>query len=206
MKNRLLGAAACAALAVGAGAANAQSVGPYLEGGYTYLDIQPERANDSVQSSALTLRGGLRFTPMFSAEAEVSTGIDDGEFDFNVDEDEFRIDDNGDADFLDRIAGVGDIQLNYLVAAYGKASLPITEQFGVHARAGYAYIDLDAAARSRSTNRSVPIATGSEDGFTAGAGVHFNITDRWTARADYTWYGFDKADTNAGSVALGYKF
>jgi outer membrane immunogenic protein len=191
-------AATCAAIAVlGASAAHAQ-VGPYIEGGYSYLDVEPERANDSVQTSAITARLGFAFSPMLSAEVDVSTGIDDGEFDFNVDEDEFNIDDNGDADFLDTIAGVGDIQLNYLVAAYAKAGIPISEQFHVHARAGYAYIDLDAAARSTTGNRSIPIASGSEDGF--------RITENLSVRGDYTWFGFDQADTQAGTITVGYKF
>lgn len=205
-------AAACATIALlGTAAASAQSYGAedtgfYLQGGYTYLDIKPDGASDSVDTHGITARAGYQFTPMFSFEADVTTGIEDGEFDYNVDEDEFNIDDNGDSDFLDQISGAGDIQLNYLVAAYARASLPVTDRLDVFARAGYAYIDLDATAFAPVTGTPINLGSGSEDGFTAGAGVSFDLTESWELRADYTYYGFDQADTNAGTVSIGYKF
>lgn len=208
-------AAVCATAALlgatAAGAAHAQSYGAedtgfYLQGGYTYLDIKPDNANDSVDTHGITARAGYQFTPMFSVEADVTTGIEDGEFDYNVDEDEFDIDDNGDSDFLDQISGAGDVQLNYLVAAYARASIPVTNRLDVFARAGYAYIDLDATAFAPVTGTPINLGSGSEDGFTAGAGLSFDLTESWELRADYTYYGFDQADTNAGTVSVGYKF
>ena len=41
------------------------------------------------------------------AEGDITTGIDDGEFDYNVDEDDFNLDDNNDGDFNDLINASG---------------------------------------------------------------------------------------------------
>lgn len=209
LKTTLIGTAAAGAMIVAAGSASAQSYsdeqGFYLQGGYSYLDIQPDGADSGVDTNAITARAGYQFNDWFSLESDITTGIDDGEFDYNVDEDEFDLDDNNDGDFNDLIAGSGDIGLNYLVGIYGKAEVPVTERLDAFGRAGYAFIDLDAEIQ---TPGGTPITTieDSEDGAALGGGLDYALTEDWNLRGEYTWYGFGNTDTHAAMVSAGYKF
>ena len=194
---------------VAGGSASAQSYseeqGFYLQGGYSYLDIQPDGADSGVDTDAITARAGYQFNDWFSLESDITTGIDDGEFDFNVDEDEFDLDDNNDGDFNDLIAGSGDIGLNYLVGVYGKAEVPVTERLDAFGRAGYAFIDLDANVQTPGGTTLATIED-SEDGAALGGGLDYALTDSWNLRGEYTWYGFGNTDTHAAMVSAGYKF
>ena len=209
LKTMLIGATAAGALIATGATANAQSYsedqGFYLQGGYSYLDIQPDGADSGVDTNAITARAGYQFNDWFSLESDLTTGIDDGEFDYNVDEDEFDLDDNNDGDFNDLINGSGDIGLNYLVGVYGKVETPLTERLDAFGRAGYAYIDLDADLQ---TPGGTTIATveDSEDGAALGAGLEYALTDNWNLRGEYTWYGFGNTDTHAAMFSAGYKF
>ena len=209
LKTMLIGTAAAGAMIAAAGSASAQSYsdeqGFYLQGGYSYLDIQPDGADSGVDTNAITARAGYQFNDWFSLESDITTGIDDGEFDYNVDEDEFDLDDNNDGDFNDLIAGSGDIGLNYLVGIYGKAEVPVTERLDAFGRAGYAFIDLDAEIQ---TPGGTPITTieDSEDGAALGGGLDYALTEDWNLRGEYTWYGFGNTDTHAAMVSAGYKF
>ena len=209
LKTMLIGTAAAGAMIVAAGSASAQSYsdeqGFYLQGGYSYLDIQPDGADSGVDTNAITARAGYQFNDWFSLESDITTGIDDGEFDYNVDEDEFDLDDNNDGDFNDLIAGSGDVGLNYLVGVYGKAEVPVTERLDAFGRAGYAFIDLDAEIQ---TPGGTPITTieDSEDGAALGGGHDYALTDNWNLRGEYTWYGFGNTDTHAAMFSAGYKF
>ena len=209
LKTMLIGTAAAGAMIAAAGSASAQSYsdeqGFYLQGGYSYLDIQPDGADSGVDTNAITARAGYQFNDWFSLESDITTGIDDGEFDYNVDEDEFDLDDNNDGDFNDLIAGSGDIGLNYLVGIYGKAEVPVTERLDAFGRAGYAFIDLDAEIQ---TPGGTPITTieDSEDGAALGGGLDYALTEDWNLRGEYTWYGFGNTDTHAAMLSAGYKF
>ena len=207
MLRTLLAGAAASALLIAPAAAQSygdEDTGFYLQGGYTYLDLEPENADEGVDTNAITIRPGFQFTPNWSAELDITSGIDDGEFDYNVDEDEVNFDDNTDNDFDDTISGAGDIELNYLIAAYARYSVPVTDRIDLSARAGYAYIDVDADVLTIGGNTLS--AADSEDGFTAGVGATWDITESWELRGDYTYYGFDEVDASAGTVAVGYKF
>ena len=188
-----------------AGAAYAQDSGLYLEGGYQYLDIEPDGADDGVDTDAIGVRLGYRFNQTFSIEGELASGIDDGEFDYNVDEDSFDLDDNNDGDFNDLIAASGDIGLNYLVGLYGKAEVPLTERLGAYARGGYAYVDLDATVTTPGGTALTTIED-SEEGPAIGAGLSYDLTDSWYLKGDYTYYSFEDTDTNGVMVGVGYKF
>ena len=211
MKKLLIISSSAAVIALGLAApAVAQTYGIedtgfYAQGGYTYLDIEPDGAESGIDSNAITGRVGYQFTPMFSLEAELSTGIDDGEFDYNVDEDEFNLDDNSDADFNDTITASGDLGLNYLVGLYGRATVPLTERLDVSARAGYAYIDIDASIITPG-GTTLGLIENSANGPAIGAGLSFDMTDNWQLRGDYTYYSFEDTDTNAATIAVGYKF
>lgn len=202
-------AACCAALAAGlVSIANAQAVedtGLYVQGGYSYLNFEANNTGYSVDTNAITGRLGWQFTPMFGIEADLSVGIDEGDFDFDSREDDLNFDDNNDGDFTDIINISGDLGLDYLAAAYGRAVFPISDRLDVSLRGGYAYAQVDANAVSPGGNL-VPIAEDAEDGFSAGAGLTFDLTENLELRADYTWFGLDEVDVNAGTVAIGFKF
>jgi opacity protein-like surface antigen len=209
LKTTLIGAAAAGAIIASGATASAQAYsedqGFYLEGGYSYLDIQPDGADSGVDTNAITARAGYQFNEWFSLESDLTSGIDDGEFDYNVDEDEFDLDDNNDGDFNDLIAGSGDIGLNYLVGIYGKAEVPVTERLDAFGRAGYAFIDLDADIQTPG-GTSIATVEDSEDGAALGAGLDYALTEDWNLRGEYTWYGFGNTDTHAAMFAAGYKF
>jgi len=187
-----------------AAAAHAQDTGFYTEGGYQYLDIKPDGADSGVDTNGIALRSGYRFNNVISLEGELATGIDDGEFDYNVDEDEFNFDDNNDGDLNDVIAASGDIGLNYLAGLYGKAEVPLTERLGAYARAGYAYVDLDATIAT--PGGQMINVEDSADGPAFGAGLNFDLNDKVYLKGDYTYYSFDNTDTSGVMLGVGYKF
>ena len=187
-----------------ASAAYAQDTGLYVEGGYQYLDVKPDGAESGVETNGIAARAGWKFNPNFSIETELATGIEDGDFDFNTDEDEFNFDDNNDGDLSDVIAASGDLGLNYLVGAYGKVNLPLTERLGAYARAGYAYIELDASLQ---TPGGLDInVEDSADGPAFGAGMEYGLTDNLYLKGDYTYYSFDSTDTSGVMLGVGLKF
>ncbi|XBQ17617.1 MAG: porin family protein [Oceanicaulis sp.] len=210
MAHMLKTAASALVLTAAAGAgAQAQwmdydEAGLYLEGGYAYFNTEPENTEDGLDASGIVLRGGYAFSEMFSIEADVSTGLEDGDFDFNVDEDEFNFDGNNDGDLADVVAVAGDIGLNYLVGGYGKVDLPVTENIDIYGRAGYAYVDLDATIAS-AAGQEFNVEE-SADGPAFGAGGEVQLTESWKARLDYTYYSFEEADTDQFTVTLGYRF
>ena len=207
MKKLLIISSSAAAIALGlsAPAFAQEDTGLYVQGGYSYLNIEPDGADSGVDTNAITGRVGYQFTPMFSLEADLTSGIDDGEFDYNVDEDEFNLDDNDDTDLNDVIAASGDIGLNYLVGLYGRASVPLTERLNVSARAGYAYSDVDATVVTPG-GTTLGVIEDSADGPALGAGLTYDLTDNWQLRGDYTYYDFEDTDTGAATIAVGYKF
>jgi outer membrane immunogenic protein len=201
-------AACCAAIATGlAAAAHAQeeSGGLYVQGGYTWLNFEAQDTGYEVDTDAITARVGLQLTPMFGIEADLSTGIQDGEFDFDSDEDDLDFDDNNDGDFTDIINVSGDLGLDFLAGAYARAVFPLSDKFEISGRVGYAYAEVSADATTTGGNQ-IELADDAEDGWSAGAGITYDLTENLELRADYTWYGFDAVDATGATVALGFKF
>lgn len=182
-----------------------EDTGFYVQGGYSHFDLEPEGADSGVDTGALTARAGWQFNRIFSIETELSSGFEDGEFAYNVDEDEFNLDDNDDDDLNDIIAASGDIELNYLLGVYGRASWPVSDRIDIMARAGYAYIDLDASVTTPG-GTELAVVEDSADGPAIGAGIAFDLTESIELRGDYTYYDFEDTDTNGFTMALGYKF
>ncbi|MGJ3231874.1 MAG: porin family protein [Oceanicaulis sp.] len=210
--NRMLTIGAAGAVLAAAAGSGAQAqwmdsdeAGFYLEGGYAYTNLEPENAEDGLDTHGITARLGYSFSRMFAIETDLSTGLDDGDFDFNVDEDEFNFDGNEDGDLNDVIAVAGDIELNYLVGAYGKVSFPATDSLNVFGRAGYAYTDIDASVSSASGVAFTEVQQDA-DGPAFGAGLEAFLTRNWTVRADYTYYSFEETDTDQFALTLGYHF
>lgn len=200
--------ACCAALVAGHAAAPAfaqQNTGLYLQGGYSYLNFSANDTEYEVDTNAVFARLGWQFTPTLALEGELAGGIEDGDFDFDSTEDDIDFDDNNDGDFTDIINLSGDLGLDFLASAYGRYTIPLSENLMLGLRAGYAYAEVNANAVTPG-GQQVTLAEDAEDGFTAGAGIDFNLTRYLKLRADYTWYGFDEVDAQSGSVALGITF
>jgi opacity protein-like surface antigen len=201
-------AACCAALALGVtAAAHAQEEkgGLYIQGGYSWLTFEAEDTSVEVDTDAVFARIGLQLTPMFGIEGELSTGIDNGDLDFNSSEDDLDFDDNNDGDFTDIINVSGDLGLDFMAAAYGRAVFPLSDKFELSARVGYAYAEVSSNATTPGGN-NVELADDAEDGWTAGAGITYDLSENLELRADYTWYGLDAVDVTGASVGLGFKF
>lgn len=189
-----------------AGAANAQgeeALGPYISGGYNYLDFD-EEVGGSANVNALTARAGWQFARYFAVESDITFGIDDGGFDFNGDEDDLDFDDNDDADFDDVISGPGDLGLDYLIGGYGRFILPVSDRLDLSARAGYAFAEIDSTVATLGGNELT--FGGSDDGVAFGGGVGFDVTEQLTLRADYTHYDFSDANAESFGVNLEFKF
>lgn len=208
IRNILRRTACCAVIASGlTAAAHAQeeSGGLYIQGGYSWLNFEAEDTGYEVDTDAITARIGLQLTPMFGIEADLSGGIDDGDFDFDSSEDDIDFDDNNDGDFTDIINVSGDLGLDFMAAAYARAVFPIADKFELSARVGYAYAEVNANAVTPSGS-TITLAEDAEDGWSAGAGLTYDLTENLELRADYTWYGFDAVDATGATVALGIKF
>src|SRR5262245_55620994 len=142
-------AACCAALAIGmAATAHAQyaqeDTGLYVQGGWSYYNFEANDTGYSVDTNALTARLGWQFTPMLALEADRSAGIDEGDLDFDSSEDDLDFDANNDGDFTDIINVSGDLGLDFLVGAYGRAIFPISDRLNISGRLGYAYAEVNA--------------------------------------------------------------
>jgi outer membrane immunogenic protein len=201
-------AACCAAIATAFAAAPAfaqeRNTGLYLQGGYTYLNFQANDTEYEVDTNAVTARLGWQFTPSIALEGDLTAGIDDGEFDFNSTEDDLDFDANNDGDFTDIINASGDLGLDFLAAAYGRFSFPISRNLDLGARVGYAYAEVNANVQT--PGGVIELAEDAEDGWTAGAGLSWYLSRAVEIRADWTWYGFDEVDTQAGTISAGIRF
>lgn len=209
MKIRKTGFFVGAATLLTAGGAAAQdygareTVGPYVSGGYNYLDFDEEVGGDA-SVSALTARGGWQFARYFAVEGDISFGIDNGDFDFDGDEDDLDFDDNVDGDFDDVVAGPGDLGLDYLIGGYGRFIYPLSDRFDVSARAGYAFAEIDSTVDTLGGNELT--FGGSDDGFAFGASAGYDLTESLAVRADYTHYDFSDANAESFGINLEYKF
>lgn len=193
-----------AAFAATASAAHAQNYGdrvvsgPYVSAGYNYLDFDDD-IGGAGGVSALTGRGGWRFGPYFSLEGDISFGIDGDDFDFSGSEDDLDFDDNIDGDFDDVLAGPGELGLDYLIGGYARASWPVSDQFEVFGRVGYAFAEVDKKILTGFGNE-VEFG-GSDDGIAFGGGAAYHLSDNVSVRADYTHYDFEDG-ANAESLGI----
>lgn len=201
-------AACCAAIATAMAAtahAQTESGGLYIQGGYSWLNFEANDTDYSVDTDAIVARVGIQLSPMIAIEGELAGGIDNGDFDFDSSEDDIDFDDNNDGDFTDIINISGDLGLDFMASAYARAIFPISDRFEVFGRVGYAYAEVDANAITPG-GQTITIAEDAEDGWTAGAGIAYDLTENLELRADYTWYGFDEVDVTGATVGLGFKF
>jgi outer membrane immunogenic protein len=143
--------------------------GAYVGAGYTQYDAE------DVDVGGGTLRAGYRFHPNFGVEGEASFGIE--------------------GDTADNLGTPVDVDLNQQYGVYGIGFLPISENFELFARAGYATIDAQSSVGGFTAGTE-------DDGVGLGAGVNWGITENFAVRAEYTRLEADEED-NDGVNAFG---
>ena len=83
-------------------------------------------------------------------------------------------------------------------------TLPATEWFGVFAKVGYAYVDMDTTFTSQRFGNQTPTSTSKvnnvQDKLTFGGGLTFSFGKAFQARAEYEY--FDLNDVNLEFISL----
>jgi len=139
--------------------------------GYTQLDT------DNADLGAVTGRVGAKLHPNFGVEAETSFGV--GHDDVNV--------------------GVvsGKVEHRYDVAGYAVASLPVTSNIDLFARAGYGVTEVKASAAGIAASDHLT-------SWNYGAGATYNLDAQNGIRADYTYRDFQHDQGGADTYALSF--
>lgn len=164
MKSLVLAASAAAVLALAAPAVASAETTWYGNLGYAGIDAS------SVNLGAIQGRIGAQFNPYIAVEGEAAFGVKD-----------------------DDIAGTK-VKLNNEIGVYGVAKYPVSDQFDVFARVGYARADAKVGGTS-----------GNDDGVAYGVGAQYTFDGKNGVRADYTKYDF-LGDADVWSVAYVHKF
>lgn len=152
-----------AAAATPAAADVVNSTGPYVNVGGTWFNAE----EGDVDVTGVTGRFGYRFTPNFGLEGEASFGID------------------GDtADFLGTPV---DVDLDDQFGVYAVGFLPISNNFELLGRVGYATIDAQGTFGGFSAGVD-------DDGLAAGIGAQWAFTRNFGIRGEYTRYVADDND------------
>ena len=172
MRNILLSAAALTLIAAPAMAQSISSPQYYGTLGYTQLD------SDDANVGAVTGRLGAKVNRYFGAEAEYSVGVKDDDID---------------------ILGVpATVEHKFDAAAYGVATLPVTERFDVFGRVGYGTTRLQAEAAGISEAAST-------ESVNYGVGANYFLDAQNGIRAYWTRRDFRGDDNGeADTWSLGY--
>ena len=93
--------------------------------------------------------------------------------------------------------------VDYSVAAFGRAVLPLGERFNVFARGGYHATGIRGSATDATGTVKVSDTT---DGFAYGAGAEWAVNPRDSIRLDYTRYDLGPGETDSLSLAYARKF
>jgi outer membrane immunogenic protein len=171
MRNILLATAALSLFAVPAMAQTVTSPTYYGTLGYTQLDT------DNADLGAVTGRVGAKLHPNFGVEAETSFGVGHDDID---------------------VAGVsGKVEHRYDVAGYAVASVPVTSNIDLFARAGYGVTEVKASAAGVSASDHLT-------SWNYGAGATYNLNAQNGIRADYTYRDFQHDQGGADTYALSF--
>lgn len=93
--------------------------------------------------------------------------------------------------------------VDYSVAAFGRAVLPLGERFNVFARGGYHATGIRGSVSDAVSTVKV---TDSTDGFAYGAGAEWAVNPRDSIRLDYTRYDLGPGETDSVAVSYARKF
>ncbi|MBR9833599.1 MAG: porin family protein [Alphaproteobacteria bacterium] len=164
-----------ALLAAGAVAVSpaAFAEGWYADIGYTHSSADSDLGD--IDLGAISARGGYDITENFAVELEGALGV--------ADED---------------ILGAN-VELNYLIGAFGKAQVPVSDRVDLFARAGVVNGEIEASGGGFS-------ASDSETGFGIGVGGTMDLANNFYLRGDYTRYDIEDYEADAFTIGVGMKF
>ena len=163
--------------AVGGGSYGAPKLRGSYDGDYIYGNIGGVVYDAGGDTFGLVGRLGYQSKKLFGAEAEGTIGLNNT-----------TIEEAGTT-----ITG----GVDYSVAAFALARLPVSDKFSVHARGGYHVTRVSANSDDGVTQISAAEAF---DGFAYGAGAEFNVSPRDSLRVDYTRYEYDPQNPNIQDV------
>lgn len=170
MRSMLITAAALAGLTAGMASAQSSSVSV----GYTLLD------GDGAEVGAIALRAGHDFTPHFGVEGEGLIGIQD--------------------DTIDVLGTPVDVSLDYGLAAYGVARLPVGQNgSNLFVRAGYGTVRVEGSSGGISVSEDV-------DGFAYGVGAEFLFFQNQGLRLDLTRFDGDDGELDSYGASWVIRF
>jgi outer membrane immunogenic protein len=179
--------------------------GFYVDGGYSKLSLDLEVEDSFAFDFDLAAIGGhfgYDFSPYFAVEAEGLYGLsDDSAGAFALDGE--LVHEN---DMLDDVTYYEidlSVELKYLVGAFAKANWPVTEQFTIFGRAGYAGGEIEGTI-SDGTDSETVSDTGK--GFAYGLGLSVDLNENVFIRGDYTIYDIEDAETDAFMIGAGIRF
>ena len=141
-----------------------------LSAGYSNVDV------GSADVGALTGRGSYFFTRNLGVEGEASIGIKDDD------------------------VGLGTVELDHSVGAFGVVRAPVSDKFHMFGRVGYATSELSVSAPG------VGSASGDFDGVAYGVGAKYFATERFGFRGDFTKFEGDDSDADVFSVGAVMRF
>ncbi len=163
---RKLALAAAVMVMASAGPAAADvvnSTGPYINLGGTWFNTEDE----DVDVTGLTGRFGYRMHPNFAIEGEGSFGIE--------------------GDTADALGTPVDVDLDDQFGVYGVGFLPISNNFELLGRLGYATIDAEGSFGGFSAGVD-------DDGMAVGLGAQWAFSRNFGVRGEYTRYMADDDD------------
>ncbi|HHL42181.1 MAG TPA: porin family protein [Hellea balneolensis] len=90
-------------------------------------------------------------------------------------------------------------KVNYSIAAYAVAKIPLTEQFEIFARGGYHNTRLSVKNQLVGTKGDI-------DGFAVGGGAGYNLSEKNSIRLEYTYLDGSYANIDTVAISFMHKF
>ena len=162
-----------------AGYAQAQDSGAYGGLGVSAYVTNPDGAFDA-ELFAAEAKVGYNFNKYFGVEAQGSLGL------------------NTDSVPLGPITVRR--KVDYSVAGFAVARLPVTEKFQVFARGGIHNTQVSVDSLNDIDDATITSFNRTETSFAVGTGAQYNFDKKNAIRADYTYFD----GTNAETLSLGY--
>ncbi|HSC68583.1 MAG TPA: porin family protein [Cellvibrio sp.] len=150
---------------------------PYVGGNVSGLDLSVTEAPDDLSLLSGYARFGAQFDDYWSLEWRIGTGLQD---------DEIRGED-----------GNADVSLDLFYGAYVLGGAPITEHIYPYVAMGYSKAEFEINASDRSAEYK-------ENDISFGAGVNFDVSDKFAINLEYMQYikenGVELSGPTAGFI------
>ncbi|MEM5518781.1 porin family protein [Henriciella sp. AS95] len=158
-------------------ASPAVAEGWYADAGYQFISIDEDGVDADL--GAITGHLGYNFNEYVSVEGEAGVGVQD--------------------ETIDTFVGDVDVELNYVVGAYLRGELPISDRATLFARAGAVNAEIEVSIAGFNDS-------GSDTGIGYGAGGEFMVGPDFGFRGEYTRYDIEDLEADAFTIAAVWKF